>query len=423
MRYFGSSGVRMPWSPQLLEIARRLGCAVGSTFSEIVVGYDSRKTSQAITSEFVSGVLSSGCDVYLAGMVPTPLIAYASRNYDCGAVITASHNPPEYNGIKLWNRDGSSFSKKQCEEIEEIMERCNIVHWEKTGRLAEDNIVDEYIEDLLKDVGSSEAKVVSDPGNGASSYITPRVLSEMGCDVISLNSHPHGLFPGRPSEPSPENLENLRKMVISSNADIGVANDGDADRVIVITKKGKILSGDEILAILVKHFGFNEIVAPVDSSMLLEKLCKVHRSKVGDAFVSMLMKEIGVNFGGENSGTQIFAKRMYAPDGIYSAAVFAKIAEKEDLDSLVDSFPKFYIIRKSFRYKDREKLTRKIEKIFEGFEVNRADGWRIDLGDSWILIRFSGTEPKVRITVESEIEDRAKKVLEEVIDKIKEELL
>jgi len=423
MKYFGSSGVRMSWSPKLLEVARRLGCAVGSMFSEIVVGYDSRKTSQALTSEFVSGALSSGCDVYIAGMVPTPLIAYASRYFDCGAVITASHNPPEYNGIKLWNKDGSSFSQKQCEEIEEIMEKCSIVSWDKTGSLASEDIVDEYIDNLLNNAGNSEIKVVSDPGNGAASYITPKVLSEMGCKVISINSHPHGSFPGRPSEPSPENLEKLRKMVLYSRADIGVANDGDADRMVVTTRKGRILRGDEILAILIKHFGFKEIVAPVDSSMLLDKLCKVHRCRVGDAFVSMYMKEKGIDFGGENSGTQIFADWIYAPDGIYSAAVFAKIAEREDLDSLVDSFPKFYIIRKSFRYKDREQLAQKIEKIFEDYEVNRADGWRIDLGDSWILIRFSGTEPKVRITVESEREDKAKKVLEEVIDKIKEELL
>ncbi len=405
----------MKWSVDLLNFAHHLGLSLGNKYSSIVIASDFRETSDSLLSVMAGAIMAGGADVYYGGKVPTPVLAFGARNHDAGVMITASHNPPEYNGIKLWNSDGSAFTDEQMNEIigEEVEE------WYETGKWREENIIEDYRQAILKEFSFLNLKTVVDCSNGAGSVLTPFLLRELGADVVTLNCHPSGEFPGHPSEPSEENLEYLKRMVVRCKADLGIAHDGDADRFIAVTPTGRYLSGDYILALFSKVLGYRKIVAPVDSSMLLENFAEVLRCKVGDANVSHMMKSRGVEFGGENSGTQIFAKWRYTPDAIYAALKFSEITMREDIDALVETFPRYNIIRKSIYYENREDMEKKIEEFVKDYDVERIDGYRVSLGDGWFLIRFSGTEPKIRITVEFEDEKKAKKVIEDIVKALK----
>ena len=405
----------MKWSVDLLNFAHHLGLSLGNKYSSIVIASDFRETSDSLLSVMAGAIMAGGADVYYGGKVPTPVLAFGARNHDAGVMITASHNPPEYNGIKLWNSDGLAFTDEQMNEIigEEVEE------WYETGKWREENIIEDYRQAILKEFSFLNLKTVVDCSNGAGSVITPFLLRDLGAEVVTLNCHPSGQFPGHPSEPSEENLEYLKRMVVRCKADLGIAHDGDADRFTAVTPKGRYLSGDYILALFSKVLGYRKIVAPVDSSMLLENFAEVLRCKVGDANVSHMMKSRGVEFGGENSGTQIFAKWRYTPDAIYAALKFSEITMREDIDALVETFPRYNIIRKSIYYENREDMEKKIEEFVKDYDVERIDGYRVSLGDGWFLIRFSGTEPKIRITVEFEDEKKAKKVIEDIVKALK----
>lgn len=410
MKFSGSSGIRMKWSEELLNLAYQLGISLGNEYDNIALASDFRVTSDSIVSLIAGAIMASGASVYYGGKIPTPSLAYATKNHDAGVMVTASHNPPEYNGIKFWNPDGSAFSDEQIAKLQ----RRNIAKWDKVGKFFEENMLEEYREALLKEFRAMDLNVVIDCSNGAGSVLTPFIFRDLGAKVTTLNCHPSGLFPGHPSEPSEENLIDLKKMVLAKKADLGIAHDGDADRFLAITPSGNYLSGDQILAIFTKVLGYKRIVAPVDSSKLLENFAEVVRCKVGDANVSRVMREKGIEFGGENSGTQIFASWRYTPDAIYAALKFAEIASREDIDSIVQEFPRYYTLRKNIYYENRKEMEKKIEKFLKDYLVQRVDGYRVDMDDGWFLIRFSGTEPKVRITVEFESKESASFWMEKI---------
>ncbi len=401
----------MPWSRELLDFAREFGERIGSTYRSVVLGRDFRTTGDALEKIMSGAIAAMGADVYLAGQVPTPTLAYAAKDFDAGVMITASHNPPEYNGIKLWNPDGSAFSGEQMESLR----RGDIAAWNRVGRMRGIDALKMHREALLKEFSTLDLKVVIDCANGATSVLAPFVFRDLGAEVITLNCHPSGSFPGHPSEPSEENLRDLKRMVVSTGADLGIAHDGDGDRFISVTRGGRYLNGDMILAVFLKVIGFGRMVAPVDSSMLLENFAQVVRVKVGDANVSHEMKVRGIEFGGENSGTQIFAGWRYTPDAIYAALKFAEIAQRMDIDEIVSGFPRYFTVRRSLRYVDRTEMERKIERFVADYDADTVDGYRVSLGDAWFLIRFSGTEPKVRVTVEAEREELAKEIAGEIL--------
>ncbi len=414
MKFSGSSGVRMLWGEELLNLAYNLGISLGNEYNSIALASDFRETSDSLLSILAGGIMAGGGSVYYGGKIPTPTLAYASKNHDAGVMITASHNPPQYNGIKLWNPDGSAFSEEQISRLQAR----RVAAWNKTGKFYEENMLHMHKEALLKEFTTLDLKVVIDCSNGAGSVLTPFLFRELGAKVISINCHPSGSFPGHASEPSEENLEMLKRMVLAKNADLGIAHDGDADRFIVITSSGRYLGGDYILAIFAKVLRFGRIVAPVDSSMLLENFTEVLRCRVGDAKVSRMMKEHHVEFGGENSGTQIFASWRYTPDAIYASLKFAEIAAGQDIDSMVQEFPQYYTFRKNIEYGNREEMRSKIEKFVKEYDVERIDGYRVRLDNGWFLIRFSGTEPKIRITVEFDNEKDAQKWIERITEKL-----
>ncbi len=413
MKYSGSSGIRMEWGSELLKTGRELGFALSGKYEKIVIGSDFRETSDALVNEIAGALLSGGSEVYYAGKLPTPSLAYAARDFDAGLMVTASHNPPEYNGIKLWNRDGSAFSESQMEDIDISG---SVSGWYSTGKMHSLDAINLHKEAVIKSAGRLDGlKVVMDCSNGASFVISPYILRELGAEIVTLNCHPDGSFPGHPSEPSEKNLEFLRKMVIKTGADMGIAHDGDADRFVAISQSGRYLNGDMIMAVFIKEFGYGKVVAPVNSSMLLDEFAEVERSKVGDANVSRKIKEMGYEFGGEQSGTQIFADWRLTPDAIYSAVKFSEIAVKRDIDGIIDSFPEYATLRKSVFYENRKKMEDSIERFLKEYDVLRIDGWRVTTDDLWFLIRFSGTEPKLRITVEAKDERKAEEMMSRIL--------
>ncbi|MCX9011482.1 MAG: phosphoglucosamine mutase [Candidatus Methanoperedens sp.] len=406
---FGSSGIRGVANKEITPgLALDFGLAVGSIYPEVAVGHDPRVSSEMIEHAIVSGLLSAGSKVVKAGMVPTPTLALASRDYDCGIMVTASHNPARYIGMKVF-KGGMSFNTKQQEEIEDLLEkkRFNHASWERTGNLgAMDSALEDHSEAILKNTAGSDLKVVVDCGCGAASVITPYVLKRMGCEVLTLNSQPDGSFPGREPEPVEENLSLLKKTVRAAGADLGIAHDGDADRMMAVDNMGRFISGDKMLALFAQREAKSAIAVPVDTSKVIDDILggvKISRTKVGDVYVAEELGKTGGEFGGEPSGAWIFPKISLCPDGIYAAARLVEIVEREgELAGLVDSIPEYPVKRGAFACSDKKRAMEEIMQKLSGLgEINTLDGIRVDTGDGWVLVRPSGTEPKIRITVES----------------------
>lgn len=406
---FGSSGVRGIANREITpQLALNFGLAVGSMYDEVVVGHDPRISSEMIEHAVVSGLLSAGSKVVKAGMVPTPTLALASKDYGCSIMITASHNPARYIGLKLF-KDGMSFDTRRQEEVEDMLkgEKFRHASWEKTGGLsAMDDALKDHGEIILKNTKSAGLKVVVDCGCGAASVITPYVLGEMGCDVITLNSQPDGHFPGREPEPTEENLGLLKRTVEATGADVGIAHDGDADRMMAVDNKGQFVTGDRMLTFFAIREAKSAIAVPVDTSRVIDDILsgiRISRTKVGDVYVAQELKKIEGDFGGEPSGAWIFPKISLCPDGIYAASHLVELIENEgNFNELLESLPEYPVKRDAFPCDDKKKAMAKIAKKLKGLgEINTLDGIRVDMEDGWILVRPSGTEPKIRITVES----------------------
>ncbi len=393
------------------ELAAVIGMAVGSKAKSAAVGTDSRTAGPMIESAVSSGLMAAGCDVFHAGLVTTPTLAEASRALGCGVMVTASHNPPEYEGIKLWNADGSGFGVEQTRAIEKMVEsrKFKLQTWDKVGtsHILQD-AVECHIMRILGGVGRADLKVVVDCANGPASNITPFVLQKMGCRVITINSNPDGHFPGRPPEPTESNLQDLKNAVVSMKADLGIAHDGDADRMVAFDEKGQFVGGDQLLALFAKKYGKKKIVVTVDASMAIDDFvdAKVVRTRVGDVFVSEEVKKSKADFGGEPSGTWIFPDQTYCPDGILAAARLVELVGKKKLSELRKAIPCYPILRSHVEFdpKNREKILQSLERELKGIkceEMLTIDGHRLQFKEGWALVRPSGTEPRIRFLAEA----------------------
>lgn len=419
-KLFGTSGIRGPIGTAVtadlaLKMGRALSTLLGPGHS-IVVGYDSRTSSQMLEKALTAGILEGGCDVLNLGMAPTPLVGYATMKLaDAGIMITASHNPPQDNGIKVWNKNGMSYRPNQERELEKIIsgETFSNASWENIGKFKDiKNISQEYVKDLLDYVHIKPGlKVVVDCASGAASYLSPLILRKAGCQVITLNSQPDGFFPGRMPEPSEANLQELMKMVKATQSDLGIAHDGDADRMIAVDEQGNMADFDKLVSLMAREVG-GLVVTTVDASnsidMCLEGKGEVIRTKVGDVHVAEAIEENSASFGGEPSGTWIHPDFCMCPDGILSALrIAALVSEKGPLSKLLNEVPSFPTLREKINCEDshKKKIMEKTEAEFPNLfedvsEVNLIDGVRLSLKNgSWVLIRPSGTESYVRITL------------------------
>ena len=412
MSLFGSSGVRGVVNKDFTpELAAMIGMAVGSKAKSAAIGMDSRTAGPMIEAAVSSGLMAAGCDVFSAGLVTTPTLAEASRALGCGVMVTASHNPPEYEGIKLWNPDGSGFGVEQTTAIEKMIgtKKFKLQPWDKVGmRHLLQDAVECHMMRILAGVGKSSLKVVVDCANGPASNITPLVLQKMGCKVITINSNPDGHFPGRPPEPTEENLQDLKNAVVSMKAGLGIAHDGDADRMVAFDEKGHFVGGDQLLALFAKKYGKKKIVVTVDASMVIDDFvdAEVIRTRVGDVFVSEEVKKSKADFGGEPSGTWIFPDQTFCPDGILAAARLVELIGKKKLSELREAIPCYPILRNyvEFDPKNREKILQGIERELQGIKCESMltmDGHRLQFKEGWALVRPSGTEPRIRFLAEA----------------------
>ena len=424
MTLFGSSGIRGIVDKKFIELMFEVALSVGSSYRPVVVGSDTRTSSSALKHAFISALLSAGSKCYDAGTIPTPTLAYAARKFEAGAMLTASHNPPQYNGVKLFNPDGSAFDSAQRERIEEMMRKrdLGLASWDvmETSRTYP-QAIEEHIDRILQDFGNGfKIKVVLDCGCGAASLVSPYLLRRMGCEVLALNCDPSGYFP-RGIETTPENLGMLVQAVKSSGADLGIAHDGDGDRMVAVDDTGRFIPGDKLLTLFARELEAGQVVTTVDASMAVEESgFEVIRTRVGDAFVSEELRK-GGGFAGEPSGSWIFPTVSYCPDGIYAAAQITRIACEKRLSKLVDDLPSYPILRGSVWGEGiiMERVEHRLMEM-EPVSVSTIDGLRLSFGDGWLLIRPSGTEPKMRLTAEARSQAKAQKLYDIAIEAIKE---
>lgn len=441
-KLFGTSGIRGKIGSEVtcelaLNVGKSLAWSLGNQ-GTVVIGYDTRTTNKMLDQAITAGLLESGVNVIKIGLVPTPLVGYATDklNADAGIMLTASHNPSQYNGIKIWNKNGMAYTSAQEAEIEEIYAEKSYesVTWDKVGKLTvNDEIKGQYIDDLVNMVNIKKGlKVVIDCASGAGSEISPLVFRKAGCEVTTLNSQPDGFFPGRNPEPNAENLQTLMKTVVAVGADLGIAHDGDADRMITVDEKGNISPFDSLLALISKEFD-GDIVTTVDAGLCMDESVKgeVLRTPVGDVNVAEVIIEKNASFGGEPSGTWLHPDFCMCPDGILSGLRMAEIVSRDGkLSELLAQIPSYPNIRekitcsKQAKIKVMENMENLLKEAFEDIrDINSIDGVRLTFDDdSWVLVRPSGTEDYIRITLESRDESRANEIKEKCVKIINDNL-
>lgn len=430
-KLFGTSGIRGEYqkevTPELaLDVARALAKYIGGEGKKVVIGRDTRTTGKIFENIMSAGLQECGCDVLLLGMVPTPTVGYATlkKGADAGIMITASHNPSKYNGIKLWNADGLAYKQDQERTIEKMVfeEDFDKKSWDKLGKEYDiSSFKDEYVDAIIevsKIDPEKPLKVVVDCASGAGSKLSPEALRRAGMNVITLNAQPDGFFPGRNPEPNSANLQELMKTVKVIGADIGLAHDGDADRMIAVDEKGRLSDFDKLLTIMAKEFG-GTVVTTVDASACLDTQMKklggeVLRTPVGDVHVAESINENNATFGGEPSGTWLHPDFCMCPDGLLSGLRIVKcVQDNGPLSQQLDAIESYPTIREKITCPNnkKEEVMKIVEEKFtdEFDEINEIlsiDGVRISFkDDSWVLIRPSGTEPYVRITAEAKTEE------------------
>lgn len=413
MRLFGSSGVRRLVGADLIGLSLKIGMAAGTLYKNVIIGRDTRTSSSALRHSVIAGLLSTGASVYDADVLPTPSLAFAAREFSAGIMVTASHNPPQYNGIKLLNRDGSAFSPGQQNELEDLIENTSTfsLAWDKmqTGDIFP-GAVEQHIARIKQEFPAGlKLKVVVDSGCGAAYFITSHLLEELGCEVTSLYDYPNGIFP-HDVEPIEANLGELISAVKKSGADLGIAHDGDADRMMAVDDLGRFISGDKMLAILAIASGAQNIVTTIDSSMAIDEIgINVRRTRVGDPYVSEELKT-GGGFGGEPSGAWVFPQISLCPDGIFAAAQIVNIASRQKLSTLTESLPAYPVLRGNIYglVTSLPDLKAKLVEELKPESSSAIDGIKLNFHDGWLLVRPSGTEPKIRLTAEARQEGYAR---------------
>ncbi|MDO9578042.1 MAG: phosphoglucosamine mutase [Candidatus Cloacimonadales bacterium] len=437
------SGVRGIYGDSLTpEIAMKYAAHFGifSKRGKIIVGRDSRVTGPAMFNAVTAGLMSVGCDVVDLGIVSTPTVLLAVEESDAsgGISITASHNPAEWNAMKFVGANGMFLFPENADTfINSLDKPVDYVGWDRIGKLSFDpDGSKRHIEKVLQipyldidKIRTRKFKVVLDCVNGAGGMIAPQLLRDLGCEVIELNCEPTGIFTHIP-EPLNKNLGDLENAVAAHKADLGFATDPDVDRLSVVDETGKCI-GEEFSLLLSEKFILSktkgDIVTNLSSSMASEDIAaefgvKVHRTKVGEINVGKKMKEINSPVGGEGNGGIICPEVHYtrdAPAGM--ALILGYLAERnEPISKLAAEIPHYYFAKNKIKV-DPAKLDgimAKVPEIFADYKLDTTDGIKI-LGDKfWIHIRKSGTEPIIRVYVESETAEKSEQICEETIEKL-----
>ncbi len=438
---FGTNGIRgIPNQDLTLDLANGIGRAIGTFFraEKIAIAKDTRISGDMFLFAVASGAMSAGTDIVYVGELPTPgLQYYCKKNRIPGIMITASHNPPQYNGIKAVDSDGTEIDEDKEVKIEEIYEKKNyeIAQWDKIGNYSYDSTgIDLYMNSIINSVHAetimkSNIRVAIDTGNGASYFTSPEILTRLNCHPVSLNANPDGKFSSRNSEPKPENLSDLISIMKTGKFNIGIAHDGDADRCVFIDENGNFVDGDRSLALIVKHTvrRGDSVVTPVSSSDALAEICtekgaKLILTRVGAPIVARAMIDNKATIGGEENGGIIYGKHQYCRDGAMTMVLMLDLLARENkpLSELLKDIPEYFMIKTSVpRRKEWKEIKELITKKFTGKMFDFTDGIKIYDTDGWTLIRPSGTEKIVRVFSESGNEEIAKKCNDEYVSFLK----
>ncbi len=442
---FGTNGVRGVFGADLtLELVHDVTLAAASYFEDglILVGYDGRKTSPLISKVVCSALNYAGLDCGAAGLVPTPALEFAvkSLGYRGGIMITASHNPPQYNGIKLVARDGVEISREDERVVEDTYTTKRYrrgTDWGKTS--AEPRVLGTYLDGVCRQINTEmimkrRYTVVLDLGNGAQAIAAPELAGRLGCTVHTINGVVDGEFPGRGSEPTPANLGALTRAVLENGADLGIAFDGDGDRSMLCDELGTILTGDRsallLSGFLLERSPEAKIVTCVNSGLAIEDVAgrfssDVIRTKVGSVEVSRRMVLEDALIGFEENGGFMFGPHNQVRDGCMTLALALDMMAHtgRSISSGVAGLPP------SYTAKDRISCTpqqaRGIIAMLKSEHpgADTADGIRIPLGRrEWVMIRPSGTEPVLRVYAESDSRENLGRLISGYVSRIRSAL-
>jgi len=437
-RLFGSSGIRGIANVDVtITLAQRVGAALATLHSggAFIVGRDARTTGPMLEAALLSGVVSGGADALSVGLVPTPVAAWMIKETgsDAGVAITASHNPPEYNGLKVFNGRGMSLTNPEQLELEAVLERdaYSLAQWDEVGAVDQVDPVEPYLEavsDALDELGDS--RVGCDLFSGATCTMAPAAFQEMGVEAEFINSVPDGAFPAGNPEPSPESLARLGSFLRARGLDLGFGFDGDGDRMMPVDRGGAMVSPDRALAAyagyVVERSGGGVVVTHVGASMNVDDMVEeaggtVVRTPVGDAFITEAMEKHGAVFGGEPVGAWVMPEVHMCPDGVLSSLKLLEALEDTGLSlrEFVEGAPEYPLDRAKVECPNRHKgrvmelLAEEYRGVFgEAEDVNTVDGVRLELEEGWVLIRPSGTEPLMRLTVEGRDSRKVRELME-----------
>jgi len=442
-RLFGTSGIRGVANRDLTpDSCHQIGLAIGTTLSPastICIATDTRASRDVIKEAVCKGLLSSGTNVADLGILPTPALALLTRKlgFATGIMVTASHNPPEYNGIKLFAANSTGYSRTQEEEVERIYFEQKFRKGKQGTFTRAGDMKQEYVSlirgKLARPGANHHLKVVVDPGNGAASGFASDILARMGLDVMPLNDEPDGLFPGRSPEPKADTLRGTIFFQKQINADLAICFDGDADRVVFCDKQG-FLGFNEPVAFMsrlaIKKSGKKKIATTVETGSLVDLAVKdlggeVIRGRVGDVAVAHLAREVDAALGVEQVGVYIFPEVGYYPDSIFASLfLLSQLSDAGEIREFCQQMPRLFFEKEKVFCPDelKEPVMARVKensRLLGDGKMNTIDGLRLDFPDSWVLVRASGTEPVIRIIAESpsqarsmELIDRGKKLVE-----------
>jgi len=408
------------------DVMARIGLAIAHYHGgRYAVGMDVRASSPLLSHALISGLLAGGVDVVDVGEVPIGAMMYASLHKKLsGAYVTASHLPPEWNGVKLFRAGGDPMVGEDIARICELFYsdlKCG-----RPGRYARVDLLPEYEDFLLSRASATGLRIVVDCGNGAAALVVPRLLREAGHDVYALNADVDPRFPGRGSEPTPDSLRELCEEVIRRGAHFGVAFDGDGDRTVFVDDGGRVLTAEQAAIVMLEGMGYGEVVANVECSMILEELVearghRVYRVPVGRTFMVREVSRRGAVLGVESSGHYVVWRNLNMDDGLLTLLYFIEAASK--LGRISEVVPPAYpIVKLRVEVPDEikfEVVKELAEELASRHRVETLDGVKVYLEDGWVLVRPSNTEPVVRITCEARSPGEARRLAGEYADRVK----
>jgi phosphomannomutase/phosphoglucomutase len=443
-KLFGTNGVRGVVNKELTaELVLKLAQAAGTYFegADLTVGCDGRVSSPLFLDIVSSGLASVGCQVWNLGMITTPALQFLTKDWGLkgGIMITASHNPPDYNGLKVMGNHGVELPHEDELKIEELFfqSKFHLTTWDKIKQpLPVPEKFASYIRSILENVGevprNRSLKVVVDAANAVGALSTPTIIEQLGGTVTLVNGEIDGRFPGRLPEPTPEHLRETSKIMRSLQMDFGVAQDGDGDRAVFLDEHGTVCWGDHTFALIVQDFLRNhpgeKIVTPISSSQIIEDIAEKYGGEVvytpvGSVYVSNLMLKINAKLGGEENGGIFYLPHVAARDGGITTAWTYKILSeaRKPLSKLVAQLPKSYIVKDRIPCPDsiKDQVTTAIRNLPHKGKALEIDGIKVWIPPrSWILIRPSGTEPLFRILAEGPTKGKALRIVNDYKTKL-----